>query len=59
MPKPEYGKSYEVTLSDGTTKTYLFDGFGENMKYVWIDIETDKMEIGLIYTDIREVQCES
>ena len=56
MLKPEYGKCYEVTLSDGAVKIYRFDGFGEHMKYVWIDIESDEMVIGFVYTDIREVQ---
>ena len=56
MLKPEYGKCYEVTLSDGKINIYRFDGFGEHMKYVWIDIETDEMVIGFVYTDIREVQ---
>jgi len=47
MLKPEYGKCYKITLYDGTINIYRFDGFGEHMKYVWIDIETDEMVICL------------
>jgi hypothetical protein len=56
MLKPKYGKCYEITLSDGTKAIYRFDGFGERVKLVWIDIETDEVEIGFDYMDIIEVQ---
>ena len=56
MLKPEYGKCYEITFSNGAKAIYRFDGFGESMKLVWVDIETDEVEIGIAYTDITEVQ---
>lgn len=56
MLKPEYGKCYEITLTDGTKAVYRFDGFGERMMHVWVDVETDEVVIGIDYTDIVEVQ---
>ena len=56
MLKPKYGKCYEITLSNGAKAIYRFDGFGERMKHIWIDVETGEVAIGFDYMDIIEVQ---
>lgn len=55
MIKPQYGSYYEITLADGTVVIYRFDGYGESMKHLWIDIKTGDIITDLMYTTIDEV----
>ena len=56
MLKPVYGKHYEITLSDGTSVVYRYDGYGKHVEPIWFDTKTGDTITDPVYIAIKEIR---
>ena len=55
MIKPIYGKHYEITLSDGTSVVYRYEGYDKHVKPIWFDTKTGDTVTDPAYIAIKEI----
>jgi hypothetical protein len=55
MIKPVYGKHYEITLPDGTSVIYRYDGYGKHVKPIWFDTKNGDTITDPAYIAIKEI----